>query len=173
MAYLDIQEENRMGTVIIEEIGACFILLLVCVVGISNGAVGLVHLYEKEVQERTIKLGLTTADKIKRNALIFKSAGLIPLVTFIIISVYCINGAHGFWEPFWQISVISLMEGLFDRVFIDWYWVGKTRAWDIPGTEDLKPYISGKPVIIKWVITLVGYPVMAAAISAIMMIFVK
>ena len=23
-----------------------------------------------------------------------------------------------------------------DRLFIDWYWVGKTKAWDIPGTED-------------------------------------
>ena len=22
------------------------------------------------------------------------------------------------------------------------YWVGHTRVWDIPGTEDLKPYIS-------------------------------
>ena len=162
-----------MGTVIIGGIGACFILLLVCVVGISNGAVGLVHLYEKDVQERVIKLGLTNAEKIKRNALIFKLAGLIPLVAFIIISVYCVNGARGFWEPFLQISVISLMEGFFDRIFIDWYWVGKTKAWDIPGTEDLKPYISGKPVVIKWVITLVGYPLMAAAISAIMTLFVK
>ncbi len=162
-----------MGTVIIEGIGACFILLLVCVVGISNGAVGLVHLYEKDVQERVTELGLTTAEKIKRNAVIFKFSGLIPLVAFIIISVYCVNGARGFWEPFLQICVISLMEGLFDRIFIDWYWVGKTKAWDIPGTEDLKPYISGKPVVIKWVITIVGYPLMAAAISAIMMIFVK
>lgn len=162
-----------MGTVIIEGIGACFILLLVCVVGISDGAVGAVHLYEKDVQERAIELGLTTAEKIKRNMLIFKLAGLIPLLTFIIISVYCINGARGFWEPFWQICVISLMEGLFDRIFIDWYWVGKTKAWDIPGTEDLKPYISGKPVVVKWVVTIVGYPIMAAMISAIMMIFLK
>ena len=162
-----------MGTVIIEGIGACFILLILCVVGISNGAVGAVHLYEKDVQERAIEIGLTTAERIKRNALIFKFAGLIPLLAFIIISVYYLNGARGFWEPFWQISVILLMEGLFDRIFIDWYWVGKTKAWDIPGTEDLKPYISGKPVVVKWLFTLVGYPLMAAIISAIMMLFVK
>ena len=162
-----------MGTVIIEGIGACFILLILCVVGISNGAVGAVHLYEKDVQERAIEIGLTTDERIKRNALIFKFSGLIPLVTFIIISVYCINGARGFRDPFWQISVILLMEGLFDRIFIDWYWVGKTKAWDIPGTEDLKPYISGKPVVVKWLFTLVGYPLMAAIISAIMMLFVK
>ena len=162
-----------MGAVIIEGIGACFILLILCVVGISNGAVGAVHLYEKDVQERAIEIGLTTAERIKRNALIFKLAGLIPLLACIIISVYCLNGARGFWEPFLQISVISLMEGLFDRIFIDWYWVGKTKAWDIPGTEDLKPYISGKPVVVKWLFTLVGYPLMAAMISAIMMLFVK
>ena len=34
-----------------------------------------------------------------------------------------------------------MIEGLFDRFFIDWFWVGKTKAWLIPGTEDLMPYI--------------------------------
>ena len=54
-----------MGTVIIEGIGACFILLILCVVGISNGAVGAVHLYEKDVQKRAIEIGLTTAERIQ------------------------------------------------------------------------------------------------------------
>ena len=36
-----------------------------------------------------------------------------------------------------QITIILLIVGLFDRLFIDWYWVGKTKAWFIPGTEDL------------------------------------
>ncbi len=40
-----------MGKVIIEGIGACFIILLVCVIGIANGAVGLVHLYKKDVRD--------------------------------------------------------------------------------------------------------------------------
>ena len=45
-----------MGKVIIEGIEACFIILLVCVTGIANGAVGLVHMYEKDVRDRAIEL---------------------------------------------------------------------------------------------------------------------
>ena len=39
--------------------------------------------------------------------------------------------------------------GLFDRFFIDMYWVEHTKAWDIPKTEELKPYIPKKMKIVK------------------------
>ena len=53
--------------VIMEGIIMSFWLMLVCVVGISNGVEGMVCLYEKDVQERTVELGLTTKERIKRN----------------------------------------------------------------------------------------------------------
>ena len=162
-----------MELVIIEGIVGCFIVLIACVIGISNGAVGLVCLYEKEVQERVVELGLTTESKIKRNAQFFQLVGMIPFFVFVILSVYGINGARGFWDGFWQTCFIIMAEGLFDRLFIDWYWVGKTKTWIIPGTEDLMPYIYGKTLITKWIFTLIGYPMIAVAISGIMMLFMK
>ena len=63
---------------IIEGIVMCFALLIVCTVGIANGPVDLVLLYEKDVQERVVELGLTTKEKIKRNRINFNW-------TFIII----------------------------------------------------------------------------------------
>ena len=95
--------------------------------------------------------------------------GILPFFIFLLTAVYCINGARGFW----QMSVILLIQGLFDRLFIDWYWVGKTKAWIIPGTEDLMPYIYGKTLIGKWLITLIGYPTIAALLSLIMSFLVK
>ena len=53
--------------ILVEGIVMCFVLLIVCVIGISNGPVGLVLLYEKDVQERVVELGLTTKEKIKKN----------------------------------------------------------------------------------------------------------
>ena len=50
------------------------LLVAVCAVGIRKGAVGMVHLYGEKVQERCIALGLTTREKIKRNALRFKQS---------------------------------------------------------------------------------------------------
>ena len=51
--------------VIIEGLVMCFILLLICVIGIANGPVGLVIFYEQEVKDRVIELGLTTKDRIR------------------------------------------------------------------------------------------------------------
>ena len=162
-----------IGHVLIEGVVACFIVLMACVVGIANGPVGLVCLYEKEVQQRVIERGLTTEARIRRSVRLFRLFGILPLFLFVMIAVYGINGARGFGEGFRQILVILLTEGLFDRLFIDWYWVGKTKAWIIPGTEDLMPYIYGKTLIAKWLLTLVGYPVFAAILAAVMNLILK
>ena len=53
--------------VILEGLGLGALLVLVCAVGICKGAVGMVHLYSPAVQQRCVKLGLTTHEKIKRN----------------------------------------------------------------------------------------------------------
>ena len=45
--------------VLLEGVGLGVILMLVCAVGIRNGAVGMVHLYHADVQERCVALGLT------------------------------------------------------------------------------------------------------------------
>lgn len=153
--------------IIMEGLALSFIVLVACVVGIANGPVGLVCLYEKEVWNRCIENGLTTEKEIKKNANKFKRFCLPLMMAIVLISVYGINCADTFFEGFWQMSVILLIEGLFDRLFIDWYWVGKTKAWDIEGTEDLKPYIYGKTLIGKWIFTLVGYPAIAAIIAGV------
>ena len=50
---------------ILEGIGLGVLLVLVCAIGIRKGAVGMVHLYSQEVQERCVTLGLTPHAKIK------------------------------------------------------------------------------------------------------------
>ena len=59
--------------VILEGLGLGALLVLVCAAGIRKGAVGMVHLYSPAVQQRCVKLGLTTHEKIKRNSLVFQS----------------------------------------------------------------------------------------------------
>lgn len=162
---------NIFIMVLLEGIVACFIVLIACVIGIANSPVGLVLMYENEVQERVVELGLTTKERIKRNENYFRLFGILPFFIFMIAAVYGLNGTRGFFEGFWQMSAIMLTEGLFDRLFIDIYWVGKTKAWVIPGTEDLMPYIYGKTLVTKWVTTLIGYPLLAAGISALATFF--
>ena len=145
----------------------CFLLLITCVIGIADGPVGLVVLYEEDVQERVVALGYTTKERIRKSFAVMCVALFAPVLILTPLMVYGVNGARGFWEPFWQMTVIQWIAGLFDRFFIDWYWVGRTKAWLIPGTEDLKPYIPRRALVRKWLGTIFVYPALCAAIAGI------
>ncbi len=159
--------------IILEGLVMSFLMLLFCVVGIANGPVGLVVMYEQDVQTRVVELGLTTREKIKKSLLISFAALYGPILVLVPYMAYGINGAVGFWDGFWQMTAILLIEGIFDRFFIDEYWVGHTKAWEIPGTEDLKPYIPTKVKIGKWFATLVLHPILAALLAGVVCFFGK
>ena len=154
--------------IIFEGLILCFWLLIICVVGIANGPAGLVVFYEQNVKDRVVELGLTTTEKIKRTSMISALALFIPQLTIIPAVVCFYNGVTGFWNGFFQLLGIYRIANLVDRLFIDEWWVGHTKAWLIPGTEDLKPYIPKQAKITKWVGTCIGYPMLAAIMSGIM-----
>ena len=113
---------NRMIIqTILEGLGLGVLLVLVCAVGIRKGAVGLVHLYSPEVQKRCVKLGLTTHEKIKQNALLFKAVCVPGYIAYVLVCVYAVNGARGFVQGFWQLLVILSVMNLIDRFLIDGY----------------------------------------------------
>ena len=158
--------------VILEGVGLGVLLILVCAIGIRKGAVGMVHLYSQEVQERCVTLGLTTHEKIKRNALLFKAICVPGYIAYVLVCVYARNGARGFLAGFWQLLVILSVMNLIDRFGVDGYWGGCTNAWTIPGTEDLKPYITAKDKGKKWLFGTIGMAVISAALAAIMSVFI-
>ena len=155
---------------ILEGLGLGALLVAVCAVGIRKGAVGMVHLYDREVQERCVVLGLTTKEKIKRNALCFKVICIPMYLAYVLLCVYAFNGAKGFWNGFWQCFVILSVMNLIDRLGIDGYWVGHTRAWVIPGTEDLMPYISKAEKQKKWLFGTVEMAVLSSILAGIGML---
>ena len=146
---------------------------LICAIGIRNGAVGMVHLYDQKVQERVVALGLMTAEEIRKRSVLFRSLCLPGYLIYVLVCVYAINGARGFWSGFWQSFVILSIMNLIDRFLIDEYWVGHTKAWIIPGTEDLRPYITAKDKQRKWIMGTVGMAFIAAILSVIMALILR
>jgi len=158
---------------ILEGLGLGFLLYLICAIGIRNGAVGMVHLYDQKVQERVVQLGLSTADEIRKRSVLFRSLCLPGYLIYVLICVYVINGARGFFEGFWQGFVILFIMNLIDRFLIDEYWVGHTKAWIIPGTEDLRPYITAEDKKKKWIMGTAGMALLAAILSGVMALILK
>ena len=159
--------------VIIEGLGLGALLYIVCTIGIRNGAIGMVHLYSDAVKKKVVELGLTTQDSIKKRSILFKALCVPGYLIYVLVSVYAINGTRGFWDGFWQMLVILSIMNLIDRILIDGYWVGHTSAWDIPGTEDLKPYITKADKTKKWITGTVGMAIISAVLSGIMSLILK
>lgn len=158
---------------LLEGLGLGVLLVLVCAVGIRKGAVGMVHLYHQDVQDRCVELGLITHEKIKKNQAMFKLCCIPGYIAYVLVCVYAINSAHGFMQGFWQLLVILSIMNLIDRFLVDDFWVGHTQAWVIPGTEDLRPYINNRDKCKKWLFGTVGMAVISAALAGIMALFIK
>ena len=159
--------------VILEGLGLGVLLVLVCAVGIRKGAVGMVHLYSAAVQERCVAQGLTTHERIKRNAILFKLCCLPGYIAYVLVFVYAVNGARGFLSGFWQLLAILSIMNLIDRFLIDDWWVGHTKAWTIPGTEDLKPYITAADKRKKWAFGTIGMAAISAVLAGIMALILR
>ena len=118
-------------------------------------------------QAKAEALKVEGIDKVK---LIIEGLGLgfLLYLIYVLVCVYIINGARGFWAGFWQGFVILSIMNLIDRFLVDDYWVGHTNAWIIPGTEDLRPYITAKDKKQKWIMGTVGMAIIAALLSGVM-----
>ena len=158
---------------IAEGLGMGLVLCLVCAAGIRNGAVGMVFLYDRKVQERAVELGITAEEEIRKRGALFKSLCIPGYLVYILVCVYLINGARGFFAGFLQSFAILSIMNLIDRFLVDDYWVGRTDAWVIPGTEDLRPYITAEDKKKKWIMGTAGMALIAAVIAGVMALILK
>lgn len=69
-------------------------------------------------------------------------------------------------------TILSVMN-VIDRLAVDELWVGRTSAWTIPGTEDLKPYITARDKRIKWVFGTLGMAVISAVLAGTMTVLTR
>ncbi len=159
--------------ILIEGLLLGIVLVLFCADGIRNGAVNMVFLYHQDVQDRCVKNGLITREKLGKNRKLFKGLAIPVYFVFVLVSTYAVNGARGFWPGFWQMFAILSVVNLIDRLLIDEFWVGHTKAWEIPGTEDMKPYINRKDKTGKWLMGTVGFAVLSAILSGIMAMILR
>ena len=128
-----------------------------------------IHNYPPDIQEEYFKTHERVDVSYKsKNVILTKGFGVL-LFTCILLACALVAGAKTFWQGFVILSIMNLI----DRFLIDEYWVGHTKAWIIPGTEDLRPYIAAKDKKKKWIMGTVGMALLAAILSGVMALILK
>lgn len=94
--------------------GLDVLLVLVYASGIRKSSVVMVHLYHEDVQVRCVELKLTTREKIRRNAILFKLLCIPGYLAYVLIFVYAVNGA--LTEKLLHVVTTSRFESIFEVV---------------------------------------------------------
>ena len=116
--------------------------------GVGNSALNGLFFYPKPVQERVYALGLmdreTVAGKRKR----FMTAFFAVMAAVLVLIIRFWNGVRSFPTAYLQALLFLEVMNWYDGIVIDRLWVGHSRFWVIPGTEDL-PFVQTWPQVLR------------------------
>lgn len=126
----------------------CLLFIGMVKFGVRDGAVNEIYFYPKPVQERAISLGLTDWATIRRKKRRFMIPFLLILLAALLLIIGLWNGVSDFKTAYWQALLFLEVMNWFDGIVIDRLWVGHSKIWIIPGTEDL-PFVQTWSQILK------------------------
>ena len=125
---------------IIQAVLICFLLTAIVKIAVGNDAVNGVYFYPKEIQQRVIELGRTDQKIIARKRKICMIALFVVLPVAMLLIIGWWNGVSDFRTAYLQALLFLEVMNWYDGFIIDKLWVGCSKFWKIPGTEDL-PYV--------------------------------
>ena len=137
-----------MGTILIQLIIYCALFTLLVKIGVGNNALNGLYFYPKPVQEKVYELGLTDRETVARKRKRFMIPFLLILGAALVLMIGLWNGIHTFWAAYLQALLFLEVMNWYDGIVIDRLWVGHSRFWIIPGTEEI-PFVQTWAQVLK------------------------
>lgn len=134
--------------IILQLILFCLFFSLMVAYAVRGGAINAIYFYPKAVQERAVEIGLTDEETIKSKRKRFMVLFYIVMAVTLILIVGLWNQVSDFKEAYFQSLLFLLVMNWYDGIVIDKIWVGYSKFWIIPGTEDI-PYVQTWKQILK------------------------
>lgn len=134
--------------IVIQLILFCLLFIGMVKFGVRDGAINGIYFYPKPVQERAVAIGLTDWAAVRRKRRRFMIPFFLVLLAALLLIIGLWNGAPDFKTAYWQALLFLEVMNWFDGIVIDRLWVGHSRIWIIPGTEDL-PFVQTWPQVLK------------------------
>ena len=72
----------------------------------------------------------------------------LVMLSALVLIIGLWNGVRRFWLVYWQALLFLEVMNWYDGIVIDRLWVGHSRFWIIPGTEEI-PFVQTWPQVMK------------------------
>ena len=156
--------------IVLQLILFCALFTLMVKLGVGNNALNGLYFYPKPVQEKVFELGLTDRETVARKRKRFMIPFLLILLAALVLIIGLWNGVRTFWTAYWQALLFLEVMNWYDGIVIDRLWVGHSKFWIIPGTEEIPFVQTWKQVLKKRGILTLIWIVGAALVAGIVIL---
>lgn len=157
--------------IILQLILFCALFALMVKLAVRNDALNALYFYPKPVQERVYDLSLTDRETVARKRKRFMIPFMIVMLCALLLIIGLWNGIRDFWPAYFQALLFLEVMNWFDGIVIDRLWVGHSKLWIIPGTEDI-PFVQTWKQVLKKRMILTLIWIVGAAIVAGMVVLI-
>jgi hypothetical protein len=134
--------------IVLQLVMYCALFTLMVKLGVGNSALNGLFFYPKPVQEKVYALGLTDREMVGRKRKRFMTVFFAGMAAALLLIIRVWNGVCGFLPAYWQALLFLETMNWYDGIVIDRLWVGHSRFWVIPGTEEI-PFVQTWPQVLK------------------------
>lgn len=126
----------------------CALFTAIVALAVRGGAVNGLFFYPKPVQERAYAIGLADRAVITKRKKWFMALFYLVMLGALLLIIGGWNGVREFKAAYVQALLFLEVMNWFDGVVIDRLWVGHSKFWVLPGTEDL-PFVQTWGQVLK------------------------
>lgn len=134
--------------IVIQLILYCALFTLMVKLGVGNNALNGLYFYPKPVQKQVFELGLTDWETVAQKRKCFMLAFFAVMAAALVLIIRVWNGVRFFRPAYLQALLFLECMNWYDGIVIDRLWVGHSRFWVIPGTEEV-PFVQTWPQVLK------------------------
>ena len=150
----------------------CLFFTVMVRIAVIGGAINGLYFYPKPVQDRAIEIGLCDRATMNRKRKLFMIPFFFVMLAALILIIGLWNGVKGFIPAYLQSLLFLEVMNWYDGIVIDRLWVGHSKFWILPGTEDIPFVQTWKQVLRKrGILTLIWIPGAAIVAGLIVLIF--
>ena len=150
----------------------CALFTLRVKLAVGSNALNALFFYPQPVQERVYALKLTDRETVARRRTRFMIPFFLVMLAALLGIIGLWNGVRAFGPAYLQALLFLEVMNWYDGIVIDRLWVGHSRLWIIPGTEDI-PFVQTWPQVLKkrGILTLIWIAGAAVVASLVVLIF--